>query len=172
MQSTVIEVCMGEGVCVRHLGSQQYEPIWQQLKLFTHNRTAHTTDEIWVLEHLPVYTQGQAGKPEHILNPGNIPVVYSDRGGQITYHGPGQLIVYFLADLRRKKLTVRDFIDILELSVINLLASYNILASADKFAPGVYVNHAKICSLGLRSKTWVRIPWSKLKCSNGFRTVY
>lgn len=149
MQSTVNKIC-SENVRIRHMGLQQYEPILQQLKLFTHNRSAHTTDEIWVLEHSPVYTQGQAGKPEHILNPGNIPVVQSDRGGQVTYHGPGQLIVYFLVDLQRKKLTVRNFIDILELSVIDLLTSYNIVAEADKFAPGVYVNQAKICSLGLR----------------------
>lgn len=142
MQSTALKI--------KHLGLQAYEPIWQELKVFTHNRTAHTPDEIWVLEHNPVYTQGQAGKPEHLLNPGDIPIVQSDRGGQVTYHGPGQLIVYFLIDLQRKKINVRQFLDILEQSVIDLLAQYNIAANADKFAPGVYVNQEKICSLGLR----------------------
>ncbi|HSX20501.1 MAG TPA: lipoyl(octanoyl) transferase LipB, partial [Gammaproteobacteria bacterium] len=103
---------MGEFVAVKYLGRQAYAPIWQQQKLFTHNRTEATQDEIWLLEHLPVYTQGQAGKAEHILCAGDIPVVQSDRGGQVTYHGPGQLIVYFLIDLQRKKINIRRFIDI------------------------------------------------------------
>lgn len=103
-----------------------------------------------MLEHYAVYTQGQAGKSEHILDAGDIPVVLSDRGGQVTYHGPGQLIVYFLADLQRNKLNIRDFIDILESSVIELLAGYKIVSNSDKSAPGVYVDKAKICSIGLR----------------------
>jgi len=143
---------VGELVTIKYLGQQEYAPVWQQLKFFTHNRSAYTTDELWVLEHAPVFTQGQAGKAEHVLNPGVIPIVQSDRGGQVTYHGPGQLIVYCLTDLQRKHLNVRAFVDILETSVIALLAQYGIVAHADKVAPGVYVNKAKICSLGLRIK--------------------
>lgn len=146
----VANSCLQEAVTVKYLGSQEYGPIWQQLKLFTHNRSAHTQDEIWVLEHKPVFTQGQAGKPEHILNPGLIPVVQSDRGGQVTYHGPGQLIVYLLTDLTRKNINIRQFIDSIEQAVIELLATYNISACTKPNAPGVYVNDAKICSLGIR----------------------
>lgn len=141
---------MGESVKVKFWGLQQYSPIYQHLKLFTHNRNTNTIDEIWVLEHAPVFTQGQAGKSEHVLNPGAIPVVQSDRGGQVTYHGPGQLIIYFLVDLQRKHFNIRGFIDAIESAVIELLAQYAIHANADKNAPGVYVNKAKICSLGLR----------------------
>ncbi len=149
-QNMVANSCLQEAVTVKYLGSQEYGPIWQQLKLFTHNRSAHTQDEIWVLEHKPVFTQGQAGKPEHILNPGLIPVVQSDRGGQVTYHGPGQLIVYLLTDLTRKNINIRQFIDSIEQAVIELLATYNISACTKPNAPGVYVNDAKICSLGIR----------------------
>lgn len=146
----VADLCLQEPVTVKYLGCQEYEPIWKQLKLLTHNRSVHSRDEIWILEHLPVFTQGQAGKPEHVLNPGNIPVVQSDRGGQVTYHGPGQLIVYLLTDLTRKHLNIRQFIDILEQSIIELLSFYNINANTKKDAPGVYVDDAKICSLGIR----------------------
>lgn len=135
---------------IKNLGQQEYAPVWQQMKLFTHNRTAATTDEIWLLEHDPVYTQGQAGKAEHLLNPGDIPVLQSDRGGQVTYHGPGQLIVYLLTDIQRKKINVREFICLLEQAVLELLAIYNIQGELNPAAPGVYVNQAKICSLGLR----------------------
>jgi len=144
------KVSLSEIVKIKNLGHQEYYPVWQQMKLYTHNRAAHSSDEIWNLEHLPVYTQGQAGKAEHILNPGSIPVLQSDRGGQVTYHGPGQVVLYCLVDIARKNIGVRDFVSILENSVIELLAEYNIQASTDRAAPGVYVNQSKICSLGLR----------------------
>lgn len=117
---------------------------------FTQSRNEETADEIWLLEHTPVFTQGQNGKPEHVLNPGDIPVVQTDRGGQVTYHGPGQLMVYTLIDLRRKKINVRELVSMLEQSVVDLLAEYNITAAAKAEAPGVYVDHKKICSIGLR----------------------
>lgn len=141
---------MNEAVEIFHLGTQPYEPVWQNLKNFTKNRVANTNDQIWLLEHEPVFTQGQAGKPEHILNSGQIPVIQSDRGGQVTYHGPGQLIVYVLVDILRKKINLRQFISNLEDSVIELLAIYNIPSESQAKAPGVYVNNAKICSVGLR----------------------
>lgn len=136
---------------IRHLGLQTYDSIWQQMRQFTQERNSETPDEIWVLEHYPVFTQGQAGKPEHLLhNPDNIPVVQSDRGGQITYHGPGQLMVYLLLELRRYSLGIRQLVTLLEQSVIQLLKSYDIEAYNDCKRPGVYVNDAKICSIGLR----------------------
>lgn len=141
---------LNEIVKIKNLGHQEYYPVWQQMKLYTHNRTAHSTDEIWNLEHLPVYTQGQAGKAEHILNPGLIPVLQSDRGGQVTYHGPGQVVLYCLVDIARKNIGVRDFVCILEQSVIELLADYDIKSHSDRAAPGVYVKQSKICSVGLR----------------------
>lgn len=141
---------MNEVVKTQFLGRQQYSAIWQQQKEFTYNRDLQTVDQIWLLEHDPVYTQGQAGKPEHLIDAKEIPVVQSDRGGQITYHGPGQLIVYLLTDIGRKKLNIRQFVTILEQAVIDLLASYNITATTHASAPGVYVDNAKICSLGLR----------------------
>jgi lipoyl(octanoyl) transferase len=135
---------------IRNLGICDYSTIWQQMKSFTMERTDTNQDEIWELEHFPVFTQGQAGDPKHILKPGNIPVVTSDRGGQVTYHGPGQLVLYFLINLNRQKLGIRAFIDLLEGAVIDLLANYNIQGKLNSKAPGVYVDQAKICSLGLR----------------------
>lgn len=135
---------------IRWLGSKDYQPCWEAMQEFTHSRNENTADEIWLLEHTPVFTQGQNGKPEHVLNPGNIPVVQTDRGGQVTYHGPGQLMVYTLIDLRRKKINVRELVTALEQSVIDLLAEYGITAAAKKEAPGVYVGDKKICSIGLR----------------------
>ncbi|WP_108652134.1 lipoyl(octanoyl) transferase LipB [Dongshaea marina] len=135
---------------VRKLGMQPYQDIWQAMHQFTDNRTPETMDEFWLLEHTPVFTQGQAGKPEHLLDPGNIPVVQSDRGGQITYHGPGQLILYLLIDLRRIKLGVRELVTAMEHSVIALLQQSQIEAYAKPDAPGIYVGEAKIASLGLR----------------------
>lgn len=129
---------------------QSYEPVWQQMQTFTNERDEATPDEIWLLQHHPVFTQGQAGKPEHLLNPGNIPVVQTDRGGQITYHGPGQLVIYLLLDLRRRKLGVRDVVTLMENAVIDLLASLDVKAHAKDDAPGVYVDGRKIASLGLR----------------------
>ncbi|MGL5408943.1 MAG: lipoyl(octanoyl) transferase LipB [Shewanella sp.] len=140
---------------VRHLGQQPYLPVWQAMKRFTDERDEQSLDEFWLVEHLPVYTQGQAGKAEHLLDAGDIPVVQSDRGGQITYHGPGQLVLYLLVDVRRLKLTVRQLVSALEQAIVDTLASYQINAYAKADAPGVYLslnNHheAKIASLGLR----------------------
>lgn len=135
---------------VRQLGLQPYAPIWEKMQAFTHQRDSETPDEIWLLQHQPVFTQGQAGKAEHLLSPGDIPVVQTDRGGQITYHGPGQLVVYLLLDLRRRKLGVRDVVTMMENAVIDLLASLGINARAKPDAPGVYVDGNKIASLGLR----------------------
>lgn len=135
---------------VRELGRQAYEPIWKAMQQFTDARDADAADELWLLEHDPVFTQGQAGKAEHILAAGDIPVVQVDRGGQVTYHGPGQLVAYFLIDLRRRKLGVRQLVNAIENTVIAVLASYNIEAAAKSDAPGVYVNDDKVCSLGLR----------------------
>jgi len=141
---------MQNQLVVKYLGRQDYQPIWQAMHDFTDNRTDETIDEIWLVEHNPVFTQGQAGKAEHLLNTGDIPVVQSDRGGQVTYHGPGQLVAYFLINLRRKKLGVRDLVTHIENLVINTLKHYNIDAAARPDAPGVYVDGKKICSLGLR----------------------
>lgn len=135
---------------IKALEYKEYLPIWQAMRDFTDQRNENTPDEIWFIEHPPVYTLGQAGKQEHILNPGNIPVIPVDRGGQVTYHGPGQLMMYVFLDLRRRKLSVRDLVDKLEHAVVNLLAKYAIKASAKPDAPGVYVDGQKICSLGLR----------------------
>lgn len=137
-------------VIIRWLGQRDYQPCWDAMQAFTSNRSDETIDEIWLLEHTPVFTQGQNGKPEHVLNPGNIPIVQTDRGGQVTYHGPGQLMVYTLIDLKRKKINVRELVSRLEQSVIDLLAQYNIEAVAKPDAPGVYVDGKKICSIGLR----------------------
>ena len=135
---------------VRHLGIRPYLETWQAMQVFTDTRDATTPDEIWLLQHHPVYTQGQAGKAEHLLHQTDIPVVQSDRGGQITYHGPGQLIAYLLIDVRRKGMGVRQLVTAMEQAVIALLASSGIQATAKADAPGVYVNGAKIASLGLR----------------------
>lgn len=135
---------------VRQLGRQTYEPIWQKMQAYTDTRGAHAADEIWLVEHEPVFTQGQAGKAEHILMPGDIPVVKVDRGGQVTYHGPGQQVIYLMLDIKRRKLGVRHLVNAMENAVISLLASDGINAYAKKDAPGVYVDEAKICSLGLR----------------------
>ncbi|MES9870228.1 MAG: lipoyl(octanoyl) transferase LipB [Sedimenticola sp.] len=135
---------------LRHLGVQAYTPVWQQMQAFTDRRDRQTDDEIWLVEHPPVYTLGQAGKPEHLLEPGDIPVVKSDRGGQVTYHGPGQLVAYILLDLRRAGLGVRQLVTLIEQSIIDLLAGYGIESEARSDAPGVYVNGSKIAALGLR----------------------
>lgn len=135
---------------VRHLGIRPYLDTWQAMQTFTDRRDASTPDEIWLLQHEAVYTQGQAGKAEHLLHATEIPVVQSDRGGQITYHGPGQLIAYLLLDVRRKGLGVRQLVTAMEQAVIGVLASSGIDAAAKPDAPGVYVNGAKIASLGLR----------------------
>lgn len=141
---------MQNQLVVKRLGRQDYEPIWKAMHEFTDNRTEGTCDQVWLVEHNPVFTQGQAGKDEHLINTGDIPVVKSDRGGQVTYHGPGQLVAYFLINLRRKKLGVRDLVTHIENLVINTLKKYNIESAARPDAPGVYVDGKKICSLGLR----------------------
>ncbi|WP_217540868.1 lipoyl(octanoyl) transferase LipB [Vibrio metschnikovii] len=141
---------MDNPLVIRRLGRQDYLPVWQAMHQFTDQRDEQTADEIWLVEHHPVFTQGQAGKAEHLLNPGNIPVVQSDRGGQVTYHGPGQLVVYVLINLRRKKLGVRELVTGIEQLVIDTLKNYHINSAARPDAPGVYVDGKKICSLGLR----------------------
>lgn len=157
----------------RHRGLVDYLDAWHEMKSFTDSRDEQTPDEIWFLQHPPVYTQGQAGKAEHILNAGDIPVVQVDRGGQVTYHGPGQLVVYFLLDIKRRKLGVRELVTLMESCLVELLAGFGLNAYPKADAPGVYVdlsalhqaeshshshpavvsfeqNEAKIASLGLR----------------------
>ncbi len=141
---------MSRSVVVRHLGCVAYEPTWHAMQHFTQNRHTDTADEIWLLEHPRVFTQGQAGKAEHVLAAGDIPVVQVDRGGQVTYHGPGQLVAYVLVDVRRAGQGVRDLVTSIENSLIDLLAQYDIAAQAKPDAPGVYVGDKKIASLGLR----------------------
>ncbi|GMQ47435.1 lipoyl(octanoyl) transferase LipB [Vibrio sp. 10N] len=141
---------MENQLVVRKLGRKDYEPVWKAMHDFTDNRTQDTRDEVWLVEHNPVFTQGQAGKEEHLLNTGDIPVVQSDRGGQVTYHGPGQLVAYFLINLRRKKLGVRELVTHIENLVIKTLNAYDIESAARPDAPGVYVDGKKVCSLGLR----------------------
>lgn len=136
---------------VRQLGLQDYQEIWHKMQGFTDNRNAETIDEVWLVEHYPVFTQGQAGKPEHLLQSGAIPLVQSDRGGQITYHGPGQQVMYVLIDIRRhQNLNVRRLVTALEQSVVRTLADYAIEGYSKVDAPGVYIDGKKICSLGLR----------------------
>lgn len=134
----------------KFLGCQQYEDIFIEMKNFTHSRSTETIDEIWLLEHFPVFTQGLAGKSEHILRNLNIPIVQSDRGGQVTYHGPGQLVVYFLLNLKNFHLNVRSLVTLIENVVITLLKNYGIQGHTMSGAPGVYVSNRKICSLGLK----------------------
>jgi len=135
---------------VRNLGICAYQEVWQRMREFTKQRDLETADEIWLLQHYPVFTQGQAGSAKHVLNPRDIPIIKTDRGGQVTYHGLGQLIVYPLINLQRIKLGVKQFVNILQQSVIQLLADYKIIADVRVNAPGVYVNDAKICSIGLK----------------------
>jgi len=137
-------------VITRYLGQEDYSVTWQAMRKFTDSRTDDTEDELWVCEHTPVYTLGQAGKREHILNAADIPVVQSDRGGQVTYHGPGQLLVYTLFNLKRAGFGIREMVVRLENSVISLLADYDIQAQSRRDAPGVYVKNEKIAALGLR----------------------
>ncbi|WP_304635609.1 lipoyl(octanoyl) transferase LipB [Pseudoalteromonas sp.] len=135
---------------VRQLGRQRYMPIWQKMQSFTDTRDEHTADEIWLVEHEPVFTQGQAGKAEHLLNTGDIEVIQVDRGGQVTYHGPGQQMMYVLFNLRRLNIGVRELVTWLEECIIDTLKDYDIEAYAKADAPGVYVNDSKVASLGLR----------------------
>ncbi len=141
---------MGLELGFRELGILPYEPTWHAMQRFVAERDKSVMDEAWLLQHPAVFTQGQAGKAEHVLFPGDIPVVQVDRGGQVTYHGPGQLVAYLLLDVRRPALGVRDLVSRIEQSLIGLLASYGVPAVSKPDAPGVYVDGAKIASLGLR----------------------
>lgn len=138
---------------VKRLGLVEYAPALEAMRAFTAGRTDDTPDEIWLLQHPPVYTLGQAGKPEHLLqNPAGIPLVHIDRGGQITYHGPGQLVVYLLLDLPRRRLKVRELVSLMEQAIIDTLADYGLAAERKDGAPGVYIAGDKIAALGLRVK--------------------
>ena len=141
---------MSEALIIRDLGVVDYTETWQRMQQFTDNRDESTVDEIWLLEHPPVFTQGQAGKEEHLLFPGDIPVVKVDRGGQVTYHGPGQLVAYVLLDIKRRKIGVRELVTMIEQVIVGALAAHAVNAYARPDAPGVYVNEAKVASLGLR----------------------
>ena len=141
-----------EGLVFRDLGLTDYSDIFNAMKAFTIERKLGQKDECWLLEHSPVYTLGQAGLKEHIIDPHAIPVVESDRGGQVTYHGPGQLVAYLLLDIKRRNTGVRQLVDIIEQSIIEVLAGFSICASTRKGAPGVYVDDDKIAALGLRIK--------------------
>lgn len=149
-QQMPADVSASQKLVIRDLAIADYTAVWQAMQQFTDTRDANTADQLWLLEHQPVFTQGQAGKAEHLLFPGDIPVVKVDRGGQVTYHGPGQLVVYVLLDLKRRNLGVRQLVTLLEQVLIQLLAGYGINAYAKADAPGVYVADAKIASLGLR----------------------
>ncbi|OMH34037.1 octanoyltransferase [Motiliproteus sp. MSK22-1] len=141
---------MSSELIVRQLGLQPYMPILAAMQQFTDSRDSDTSDEIWLLEHEPVFTQGQAGKEEHLLAPGDIPVVKVDRGGQVTYHGPGQLIVYLLLNLKRLKIGVRELVTLMEESIVHVMKLYAVEAYPKADAPGVYVKEDKLASLGLR----------------------
>ncbi|MDN3716780.1 lipoyl(octanoyl) transferase LipB [Vibrio breoganii] len=149
-QANATSSLLSDRLEIHHLGRQDYEPIWQRMHRFTDERDENTVDQVWIVEHNPVFTQGQAGKEEHLLNTGDIPVVKSDRGGQVTYHGPGQMVVYFLLNLRRRGLGVRELVTHIENTVVQTLAKLGIESAARPDAPGVYVEGKKICSLGLR----------------------
>lgn len=139
-----------DSIIVRSLGIQVYEPLWRAMQRFTEERNRSTTDEIWFTEHPPVFTLGLNASKEHLLAPGDIPVIQIDRGGQVTYHGPGQLMIYPLIDLKRSNVGVRDLVTALEMTIVDLAASLNIEAVARADAPGVYVDGRKLASVGLR----------------------
>ncbi|MGD9584212.1 MAG: lipoyl(octanoyl) transferase LipB [Lysobacterales bacterium] len=137
-------------VLVRRLGRRAYEPVWRAMQRFTDQRGADSADELWLLEHDPVFTLGQAGKPEHVLMPGSIPLLQVDRGGQVTYHGPGQIVAYPLFDLRRMGIGVKELVCRIEQAIIDTCAHFGVSAERRAGAPGVYVGAAKIAALGLR----------------------
>jgi lipoyl(octanoyl) transferase len=144
-----LEQCTQQ-IRIRRLGLSDYAPVWHAMQEFTDQRDENTIDELWLVQHPPVFTQGQAGKAEHVLEPGNIPVIQVDRGGQVTYHGPGQIVAYPLLDIRRKGLGVRELVNRIEESIIHVLEQYGIEGDRMKGAPGIYVAGEKIASLGLR----------------------
>ena len=141
---------MTRACVLRDLGRQPYEPVWRAMQRFTDLRDEASLDEVWAVEHDPVFTLGQAGKPEHVLVPGDIPVLHVDRGGQVTYHGPGQIVAYPLFDLKRMKVGVREYVCRIEQSMIDTMAEWNIHAERKEGAPGVYVAGAKVGALGIR----------------------
>ncbi len=141
---------MKNSLIIRQLNTMNYVDVWQAMQKFTDDRDDKTIDELWLVEHPPVFTQGQAGKEEHLLMPGDIEVVKVDRGGQVTYHGPGQQVIYFMINLRRKKIGVRQLVTLIENSIVAALKDYNITAYPKSDAPGVYVDEKKVASLGLR----------------------
>jgi len=155
----------GGSLLWRRLGRRDYMPTWEAMRHFTDRRGPATADELWTLEHPPVFTLGQAGRWEHVLDPGAIPVLRSDRGGQVTYHGPGQVIVYLLYDLRRGGIGIRPLVQHLEQAVIGLLADYGIVAGLRPGAPGVYVGGCKIASLGLRVRHGCSLHGLSLNCA-------
>lgn len=148
--NAVAESAAADRLVIRQLGVQPYEPVWRAMQQFTETRGEDTADELWVLQHPAVFTQGQAGKAEHLLAPGDIPVIQIDRGGQVTYHGPGQLVIYLLINVRRAAVGVRELVSLIEAAIIDTLASFKVTAEARADAPGVYVGDAKIAQLGLR----------------------
>ena len=141
---------MNDHLSVRRLGLAGYEPVWRDMQSFTDSRDASSGDELWLVQHPPVFTQGQAGKAEHVLAPGDIPVIQVDRGGQVTYHGPGQIVAYPLVDIKRKGIAVREFVNRIETAIIDVLAQYRVKGERIEGAPGIYVSGDKIASLGLR----------------------
>lgn len=141
---------MSGALAIRHLGLADYEPVWRKMQAFTDSRDDSTQDELWLVQHPPVFTQGQAGKAEHVLAPGDIPVIQVDRGGQVTYHGPGQIVAYPLVNLKRKGVGVRDFVNRIEEAIIRVLARYGVEGQRIEGAPGIYVAGDKVASLGLR----------------------
>ena len=141
---------MKDALIIRQLSKMNYSEVWHAMQNFTDERDDKTCDELWLVEHPPVFTQGQAGKEEHLLMPGDIEVVKVDRGGQVTYHGPGQQVIYFMINLRRRKIGVRQLVTLIENGIVASMADFDIKANAKPDAPGVYVNDKKIASLGLR----------------------
>lgn len=152
MDLTTQEAYFANDWMIRQLGQQRYEPVWRAMQQFTRQRDGGTADELWIVEHCAVFTLGLNGKSEHILDTGNIPIVKSDRGGQVTYHGPGQLVVYALLDIKRRGVNIRQLVTVLEQAMIDALARYGIMAESKADAPGVYVGGKKIGSIGLRIK--------------------
>jgi len=150
MNATARELAVKPAPLVKWRGRVDYVSTMREMQVFTEQRDASTRDEIWFLEHPPVFTLGMAGKREHLLSPGDIPVVQTERGGQVTYHGPGQLVVYPLIDLRRAHLGVRDFVSALERTIIDYVAQFGIAAATRRSAPGVYVGERKLASVGIR----------------------
>ena len=152
MSASCSQAAAGTELHIRRLGLCDYEPVWHDMQAFTQQRTAQAADELWLLQHQSVYTLGMNGKREHLLMPGDIPVVEIDRGGQVTYHGPGQMVAYTLFDLKRLNIGIRALVEALESSVIDWLGAQGVVAVARRDAPGVYVEGAKVAALGLRVK--------------------